>query len=420
MFNIIFIVVIIFIIVKQVKSSSKIDSSPVTMGNIKIQNSSQYTLNPIYNLNDKQLLEQMVRSELKKQNVEKIKLKSVENIKIILTCIFSLLNIVFICCIFFHTFSYKYLFEILNIIVYIIMMNKVNTVSYLKKQIKARPDEKISYIISSKVQGSGKSLLFIRMIIIIVSFFSILFFIKPHTFYEKTDEGYYVRFYTYGITNFETVTIPSTYKNEKVIGIRGKVFSNMKLIKEINLPDSIEVIRGRAFENDYSLEKINLPRNLTYLGGSAFKNCSSLVSIEIPSGVKEINGSTFEGCSSLKYVKLHDNITSIHGSAFKNCSDLEEIKLPKNITEIRGNTFEECTSLKSIDIPYGVTRIGGHAFYGCTNLRSVKVPSTVKEIGSSAFRKCLSLDIINIPEDTIVNDRAFKESPTLVYRYQDE
>ena len=89
MFNIIFIVVIIFIIVKQVKSSSKIDSSPVTMGNIKIQNSSQYTLNPIYNLNDKQLLEQMVRSELKKQNVEKIKLKSVENIKIILTCIFS-------------------------------------------------------------------------------------------------------------------------------------------------------------------------------------------------------------------------------------------------------------------------------------------------------------------------------------------
>ena len=159
------------------------------------------------------------------------------------------------------------------------MMNKVNTVSYLKKQIKARPDEKISYIISSKVQGSGKSLLFIRMIIIIVSFFSILFFIKPHTFYEKTDEGYYVRFYTYGITNFETVTIPSTYKNEKVIGIRGKVFSNMKLIKEINLPDSIEVIRGRAFENDYSLEKINLPKNLTYLGGSAFKNCSSLVSI---------------------------------------------------------------------------------------------------------------------------------------------
>ena len=66
MFNIIFIVVIIFIIVKQVKSSSKIDSSPVTMGNIKIQNSSQYTLNPIYNLNDKQLLEQQLTMILHK------------------------------------------------------------------------------------------------------------------------------------------------------------------------------------------------------------------------------------------------------------------------------------------------------------------------------------------------------------------
>lgn len=417
MFNIIFVAVIIFIIVKQLKSSSKIDSSPITKGNIKVQNNMQYNLNPIYNLNEDQILEQMIKYELKVENSEKIKLKSVENIKTVLTCIFSVLNFVFICCIFFHTFSYKYLFEILNIVVYIIMMNKINTVSYLKKQIKSRPDEKISYIISSKVQDSGKSLLFIRIIIIILSFLSILFFTKPHTFYEKTDDGYYVRFYTYGIINFETVTIPSTYKNEKVVGIRGKVFSNMKLIKEINLPDSIEVIRGSAFENDYSLEKINLPRNLTYLGGSAFKNCNSLVSIEIPSGVKEINGSTFEGCSSLKSVKLHDNITSIHGSAFKNCSDLEEIKLPKNITEIKGNTFEGCTSLKSIDIPYGVSRIGGHAFYGCTNLSDVIIPKTVIEIGSSAFRMCYSLSEVSIPDSTYVNEKAFKESPTVVNRY---
>ncbi len=188
----------------------------------------------------------------------------------------------------------------------------------------------------------------------------------------------------------------------------------MVFLKEIKLPDTIQVIRGGAFENVYNLTAIDLPKDLIYLGGSAFKNCRSLKSITIPSGVKEINGNTFENCYSLEDVNLHNEITSIHGEVFKNCTSLVKINLPSKITEIRGSTFEGCTALKEIDIPSGVTRIGGHAFHGCSSLTKVSVPSTVEEIGSSAFRACTSLYSIKIPKNAIVNERAFKESPTSV------
>ena len=68
-------------------------------------------------------------------------------------------------------------------------------------------------------------------------------------------------------------------------------------------------------------------------------------------------------------------------------------------------------------IPKGVTRIGGHAFYGCSNLSYVIVPSTVVEIGSSAFRQCTSLRSIHVPKNAVINERAFKESPTSVIYY---
>ena len=68
-------------------------------------------------------------------------------------------------------------------------------------------------------------------------------------------------------------------------------------------------------------------------------------------------------------------------------------------------------------IPEGVTRIGGHAFYGCTSLSYVSIPSTVTEIGSSAFRQCYSLQSVRVPYRAVINERAFKESPTYIERY---
>lgn len=201
-----------------------------------------------------------------------------------------------------------------------------------------------------------------------------LLFSKPRIFYEQADDGYYVRFYVYGLTNMTTATIPDTYQGEKVVGLRGNTFSNMPFLSEVTLPDSITEIRGQAFKNCRSLERVTLPEHLTYLGGEAFYHCSSL----------------------------------------------EEINLPAGLTEIRGNTFEECSSLLRIEIPDNVTRIGGHAFYGNTSLEEVVISpdSKLQQIGSSAFRCCDSLREITLPRGVSVNERAFKETPVRIDYYE--
>lgn len=372
----------------------------------------------LYMKSEKDILKTIVKEELQKNNFDKTKtIDYIDNRKFKITIIFSILNFLFISFIFFHLPLWTYLFIFLNIIIYIIFIKKYNIESYIIKQIKARPDDNISDIVATMIQNSYVSNKFKNISIVLASIILPIFvYFKPMTFYEKYEDGYFVRFYTVGLTNYTEVDIPETHNGKKVIGIRGNVFSNMYFVKEINLPDSIEIIRGKAFKNDKTLKNIKLPENLTYLGGSAFRNCSSLEYIEIPEGVTEINGSTFEGCTNLKEVKLHDNITSIHGSAFRYCSSLEEIDLPDKITEIRGNTFEECISLKEIEIPEGVTRIGGHAFYGNSSLSKVTLTqnSRLTEIGSSAFRKCNNLLEITLPKNVYINERAFKESPTVI------
>ncbi len=411
----IIIMVIVILVNKKGRSSLKIPG---------IISQEQNDIEPIYRKSEKEIIKTFIKEELKKNNYNyKDAIEYIEKRKFNLTLIFSILNFLIFSTVFFHISSLMYLLLILNVVVYIMFIKKYNIVNYLYKQVKARPDEDISLVVSSVISDKVMPNYAKKIIPILISIIlPMAIFFKPMMFYEKYEDGYSLRFYTMGLINKEEIKVPETYKGKKVLSIRGNVFANLRNLKKIYLPDSIKEIRGRVFLNDSNLIYVKLPNNLNYLGGSAFKNCTSLEKIELPDTLTEINGSTFEGCKSLKNINLSDNITSIHGSAFKNCSSLESIKLPENITEIRGNTFEECTSLKSIEIPDNVTRIGGHAFYGATNLSEVKISenSKLNEIGSSAFRKCSRLYSITLPSNIYINERAFKESPTIVKQFGEE
>ena len=295
---------------------------------------------------------------------------------------------------FFHFPIATYLIGLIVLIVSFILTRKYTLIKHLKKQLKARPNEKVSNIVmtakSTLVPDTSGRFLMIGIIVALI--LPMLIFINPRIMYEKMEGGYGVRFYTFGITNFTTATIPEKYKNENVISLRGNTFSNMPFLKEVKLPDTIVEIRGQAFKNDRNLVKVNMPSNLNYLGGGAFYNCSSLTSIEIP-----------------------DTVTYMGGEIFYNARSLKSVKLSENITEIRGSSFENCSSLEYIVIPDKVTRIGGHAFYGNSSLSKVviSINSQLAEIGSSAFRMCNNLYEITIPIGVYVNERAFKESPTI-------
>lgn len=356
---------------------------------------------PMYQLSEDGMLEEFINREIKKAQIDlntKLIPSAALKRKKVIKSIFSLLVAVFICSIFFHFPISFYVGGLIILFIFYKLFNNYNFMKYLKKEIKSRPNEKISNIVmnvklSLVTDNSSKLFICSLLLAIIVP---LIIFINPVILYEKVDGGYAVRYYLFGLTNFKTATIPAQYKGEDVVSLRGNTFSNMPFLTEVTLPDTLLEIRGQAFKNDINLVKVNIPNKLEYLGGGAFYNCRSIETIELP-----------------------DTLTELGGESFYNAKSLKSIKLSNNLTEIRGNTFEKCSSLKSIEIPDKVERIGGSAFREAYSLETVIISknSNLKEIGSSAFRGCNSLDSITLPKGVSLNERTFKESPTVVKYY---
>lgn len=352
----------------------------------------------IYNSSENNVLEEYIKIELENQEIDlntKLMPLSTLKRKKVLSVIFSILVFIYISMIFFHFPLLTYIVGMIILIVFFVISRKFNLVKTIAKEIKARPTEKMDNIISNTVNNlTEDNLLTFKICSFLVAvFLPLMIFMTPKIFYEKQGDGYAVRFYAYGLLNYKSATIPEEYRGKKVTALRGNTFSNMYFLEKVTLPNTIKEIRGQAFKYDWKLTEVNIPKSLEYLGGEAFYNCISLKKISLP-----------------------DTLTYMGGETFYNATSLEYVKLSRNLTEIRGNTFENCYSLKEITIPDKVTRIGGHAFYGNHNLEKVTLTKNSKltEIGSSAFRQCYKLKNIKIPIHTTVNDRAFKESPTIV------
>ncbi|MGN0678250.1 MAG: leucine-rich repeat domain-containing protein [Oscillospiraceae bacterium] len=299
------------------------------------------------------------------------------------------------------------IFEIVSLVKY---FSNGCLVMLISEEAKKAPDKKISTIISEICECGNSGAFALRTtksvrkpkikpiaITLCVVFGLIIaggaaYLFAPITLYSRTDDGYVITLCRTGLSGDAKI---DPYRNgEPIVGIK-----------------------SGAFKNNFFLKSVELPDSLTFIEGEAFMNCVALKSIEIPPRVTEIRGDTFHDCKTLTTVKLHDNITALHAACFMGCESLREIKLPRKITEIRENTFNGCYSLMRIDIPEGVTRIAARAFFDCNSLSDVTIPKSVTEIGSSSFRSCENLSQVVIRKGCSVNERAFKESPTVISYY---
>lgn len=357
---------------------------------------------PLFSKNTDECLQGFIERELQRAGINNTKGLIPEEVlrrRNILNILFAVLLYLYISLIFFHFPVFVYAFGLIILVVYAVLTSRYKLMKYLMKEVKARPQEKISNIIlnvrTTLVPDYSVKLLVALSVVAVGA--ALVTFAEPRIFYEKADGGVNVRYYAFGLTNMTSVEIPDTYKGEKVVGLRGNTFSNMPFLKEVTLPNTIGEIRGQAFKNCVRLERVKLPEHLEYLGGGAFYQCERLESIVLPDTLTYLGGEAFYGCESLRSVQLSDNLS-----------------------EIRGNTFENCIRLKSIDIPDRVNRIGGHAFYGDRNLNSVGISpdSSLREIGSSAFRLCTGLKEITLPADVTIDERAFKETNVRIAYYE--
>lgn len=295
---------------------------------------------------------------------------------------------------------------IMLIISFIQFATENKLVALIAHEAKKAPDKKISTIISEICVCEENDSADFRRIkrrhtiikATICSAFGLLiagvsvYYFVPFTIYSRTEGGYAVSLCRTGLVGKQSV---ERYHNgEPVVGIK-----------------------SGAYKNNYFMRSIEFHDSITFIEGEAFMNCVGLKSVEIPPLVTEIRGDTFHNCKSLQNVLLHDNITDIHAQSFMGCESLREITLPHGITEIHESTFNGCYNLMRIDIPEGVTRIAARAFFDCNSLYEVIIPRTVTEIGSSAFRDCDRLESMALPEGCTVNERTFKDSPTVIRYY---
>lgn len=206
--------------------------------------------------------------------------------------------------------------EIIALYLYCRSMRRMNLVNYIKKEIMARPDDNIDYIIESVKQQVVINRISISSFLLPLTIvLCCLIFLKPHIIYEKNDTGYSVRYYTLAIMYDSKVEIPDEYKGEKVNEIRGKTFYNMFMIKEVKLPKYITEIRGNTFENS-GLERIEIPEGVIRIGGHAFYGCKNLSNVTIPDSLQAIGSSAFRRCYSLMHIRIPSR-TNVNAKTFK-------------------------------------------------------------------------------------------------------
>lgn len=278
----------------------------------------------IYNQSEAELLEIFIEKELKKIGI-KINDKfmppeSLKNKKKLI--IFSsLLTFTYIALIFLHVSIMVYIigFCILLFLYRTIKNYGYGFMYYLKSELRDRPKEKISSVIidckDKFVHDDSKKIFFITMLIAVA--LPLLIFKDPIIIYEKVQDGYGVRFYTAGLTNYRTAVIPETYKGKKVVSLRGETFANMYFLESVILPSTITEIKGDTFKY-CGLKRIEIPDNVTRIGAYAFYGNTSLSEVIFTenSKLKEIGSSAFRKCSNLFDITIPQDV-NVNVRAFK-------------------------------------------------------------------------------------------------------
>lgn len=254
------------------------------------------------------------------------------------------------------------------------------------------------------------------------------------------------------IDNVTSVTIPYTYGGIPVTTILESAFNGCNNLREVNIPDTIELVGSSAFSGAANLESIHVyavsgNHDIYYSShegvlirhdmGSVFIDSvprAKTGTFEIPEYVGLIQSKTFQ-LSNLSKVIISKNVEVIYEKAFYRCEKLEAvefaggrttpvtldismfyscpnityIKLPANINQFSTDIFGNLKKLDTIDVEPGGTMYGSVdgmltnaledtiLYVPKTLSGSFTVPKGIQYIGASAFAGCTGLTAITIP-----------------------
>lgn len=250
----------------------------------------------------------------------------------------------------------------------------------------------------------------------------------------------------------------------KIGRIKAGAFSGNNTIKELIVPDTVEVIDEGAFAGMQKLEKITLPfigrtakadgtlgesgasdksvdskRNFGYVFGTSSYNygtsiaqnynANSTETYYFPLSLKEVTikpaedyaipAYAFHGVNILRSVVLSEKVVSLGDYSFTNCTSLKtvsyisadsvEVGLSASVNYLGESAFSGCNNLSDTGFKFNdsnaVTELKKETFKGA-GLSVVVVPTNVTKIGEGCFRES-AVSSVTIATSTAIGISAF-------------
>lgn len=150
--------------------------------------------------------------------------------------------------------------------------------------------------------------------------------------------------------------------------------------------DKILELRAQGGDVDGALVVAILPK-ATRLGGKLLQNLRLLREVVIPDQTERIGMRWFYGCD-IESVTIPDSVREIGEEAFRMCAKLKQVKLAEGgwLWKIGLNSFAQ-SGVEEIAIPRDVKLIDCGAFKQCRSLKRVtfSAKSRLGEIGDVCF-----------------------------------
>ena len=221
-----------------------------------------------------------------------------------------------------------------------------------------------------------------------------------------------------------TLKIPSTIDGKKVSTINSYAFYNNLRLKELVLPDSIQVIESNAFAYCFYLNSITWGKGLQTIGSYAFQDTDLEGDLILPDSVTTIGGLAFYNVDSVTSVSLGKNVKSISNTSFSSMNNLTSFSVNSsntNYSSVNGVLFNKnkteliaypiAKTGTSYTIPSTVKTIGENAFYQNKNLSSVTIPNSVTQIERGAFAEASKLSTVSLGNSvTSIEEYAFNKT----------
>jgi|GEM_PF-4644854 len=115
--------------------------------------------------------------------------------------------------------------------------------------------------------------------------------------------------------NGGTLSIPSLYCGEKIIGLGSYSVTSTPWVTHVFLPSTITRIEDSAFRGNTSIKSVELNTSVDYIGSYAFEGCTNLSSVTHESPIQTIGSGAFQN-TALTTFDLGSKITSLAEDAF--------------------------------------------------------------------------------------------------------